>query len=423
MKVTCRACGHVQRVADELAGLKFPCSNCGHSLAIPRRKPVGDEAGGLPPKVGRSATANTPSDRGEVRRPAGKSAGQKKKSGLNAWQTAGVVALVVLMGVIRLAVRLNRAPVAPYAGASPSYMSAPVTPSGPPELGTFHSLGSGVQYSIVFSGGPPSSPRRRFDVYLPEGNHPDGSLPGVLIAPAGSNMLQGMDVGSGDRPEHLPYAKAGFAVVAYSLDGFFEGGQPTTDADVVRGYNEFRAADAGLANTRMALDFVLARLPQVDPRRISVAGHSSAGTLALLAAAREPRLRACVAYAACSDLEEHLAAALRDPALPRVLTDLPNFIRQSSPRTQIATLHCPVLLFHADDDSVAPVGMSIRYASEAKTLGKQVELIRVPHGDHYESMIHEGIPTGIRWLQSLPVADSPAAADSAEVDTSPDMAT
>ena len=41
-------------------------------------------------------------------------------------------------------------------------------------------------------------------------------------------------------------------------------------------------AQAGLVNARNALEFVLARVPEVDPKRIYAAGHSSAGTLALL---------------------------------------------------------------------------------------------------------------------------------------------
>ena len=44
-----------------------------------------------------------------------------------------------------------------------------------------------------------------------------------MIAPAGSNLLTGMSPGSADYDECLPWAKAGFYVVLYSLDGSPEG--------------------------------------------------------------------------------------------------------------------------------------------------------------------------------------------------------
>jgi hypothetical protein len=59
--------------------------------------------------------------------------------------------------------------------------------------------------------------RGKFWLYLPKGQHPAGSLPCILIAGAGSNLITGMDLGDGDRREHLPYARAGFAVLAYEL--------------------------------------------------------------------------------------------------------------------------------------------------------------------------------------------------------------
>ena len=56
-------------------------------------------------------------------------------------------------------------------------------------------------------------------LYLPPGEHAPKSLPCVLIAPAGSTLLAGMGLGEGDEPEHIPYVKAGCAVLSYELDG------------------------------------------------------------------------------------------------------------------------------------------------------------------------------------------------------------
>src|SRR5207249_2157891 len=169
----------------------------------------------------------------------------------------------------------------------------------------------------------------------------------VLVPPAGSTLFAGMDLGEGDRPEHFPYAKAGFAVASFEIDGNVPDGAP--DAAVLKGAREFRAADAGLANAKVALGFILAKVPNIDPNRIYVAGHSSAGTLALLVAEHEPRIKACVAFAPCTDLETRLRPVT--PRLEKAIPGYKDFIRTSSPKTNADKLKCPVFLFHAKDDN------------------------------------------------------------------------
>ena len=139
--------------------------------------------------------------------------------------------------------------------------------------------------------------------YLPPGDHPPGSLPCVLIAPAGSILITGMDLGEGDRKEHLPYVRAGFAVLSYSLDGHVPDRKAASDAQIRQASQEFLAAKAGLTNAKVALEWLTARVPEVDADRIYAAGHSSAGTLALLLAENEPRIKKCAAFAPRSDVE------------------------------------------------------------------------------------------------------------------------
>src|SRR5947209_13976462 len=47
-------------------------------------------------------------------------------------------------------------------------------------------------------------------VYLPAKQAAAGTLPCVLIAPAGTPLIFGINLNEGDRPEHLPYVRAGF---------------------------------------------------------------------------------------------------------------------------------------------------------------------------------------------------------------------
>jgi dipeptidyl aminopeptidase/acylaminoacyl peptidase len=232
--------------------------------------------------------------------------------------------------------------------------------------------------------------------------HPEqaaGKMPLVLVPPAGSTLFCGMSLAEGDRPEHYPYARAGFAVVSFDIDGHIPNLEKASDAALLQGAREFRDAKAGLANAHAALDFVLAKVPSIDTDRIYIAGHSSAATLALLVAEHEPRIKACVAYAPCTDVETRLAAAI--PGLDGALPGYREFLHFSSPRTHAEKLKCPVLVFHAKDDRNIPIRDSTDFVAAVRKTNPQVTLITAPTGGHYDSMINEGIPKGIQWLRKI----------------------
>ncbi|MFO0925013.1 MAG: prolyl oligopeptidase family serine peptidase [Pirellulales bacterium] len=237
-------------------------------------------------------------------------------------------------------------------------------------------------------------------VYEPEGSE---KRPCVLIAPAGSTLLEGKSLAEGDQDEHLPYVQAGWVVIAYSLDG---GSDEMLDEDpsfddnglVGSAFTEFQEASAGLVNARNAMEFALTH-PRVDPRTIFVAGHSSAGTLAVLFAEHEPRVAGCVAYAPCLDLKARFPGPLvrvLESAKPGVA----DFLVRSSPRTHEDRLECPTLIFHAEDDGNVPIEDSRSFVKRLKKKGKPIEIREVPTGDHYDSMIEQGIPIGIEWIKS-----------------------
>jgi dienelactone hydrolase len=251
-----------------------------------------------------------------------------------------------------------------------------------------------------------------------------------------------MDLDDGEyHDETLPYAKAGMAVIHYSLDGGSEVFE-SEKASIKAPYLHFRAACAGVINTRNALELALAKLPMVDPGKVFTAGHSSAGTLALLAAEHEPRIAGAAAFAPAADVEKRMKefqdapAAVTGLAFPR----MKEFITQSSPATHAAALKCPVFLFHSKDDENVPFGDTEAFAAKLRTSGKDVTLEAVdsvadgarqapavparPPGfdvgdaasgdeemsdeefdesdgydSHYTPMIKEGIPRAINWIK------------------------
>ena len=233
-------------------------------------------------------------------------------------------------------------------------------------------------------------------LYTPE--KAAGKLPLVIVPPAGSTLVAGMDLGDGDRAEHFPYAAAGFAVASFEIDGHVP--QNSSDAAILQGAKRFRDARAGLDNAKAALDFVLSKEPNIDPERIYVAGHSSAGTLSLLVAEHDPRIKACIAYAAVTDVEARLGGM--KGVIERAIPGYGAFLHDSSPKTHADELKCPVFLFCAKDDTTVPPNQTTDFAAQLKTTNSAVTLETVARGGHYDSMIRGGIPKGIAWLRKLP---------------------
>lgn len=270
--------------------------------------------------------------------------------------------------------------------------SVPIPPMPDRSAAEPYEVDSGVLLTeLQFTGSGPGQ-NGQIWLYLPPGDHAPGSLPCVLIAPAGTTMMEGMDLGEGDQAEHIPYVQAGFAVVAYSLDG------PTDALFDQSAFDAFRDSMGGVVNGRNALEFVLAKVPEVDPKRIFAAGHSSAGTVALLFAEHEPRLAGVAAYMPVYDLPDRFGSMLR--IVDAQVTGATDFAHRSSPKTHADRLNCPVFLYTADDDSNVPAADVRAAAADLQSRGKEVTVESAPYGDHYQPMIDSGIPAAIEWMKT-----------------------
>jgi dipeptidyl aminopeptidase/acylaminoacyl peptidase len=283
----------------------------------------------------------------------------------------------------------------PYGSPQPSAaLTAPkFDPAQFPPLGPARQLEPGV-FIRESSIGP-----NQVWIYLPEQNPAPASLPCVLIAPAGTPLIYGINLDEGDRPEHTPYVRAGFAVVAYSLSGPV--GDNAPDAAVFAGARAFKDAQGGFNDAERALEFALARVPAIDAKQIYTAGHSSAGTASLLVAENEPRVAACVAYAPCSYVRHRLT----DAGVREIEAQVPGFgafIDQTSPSNGASRLRCPLFLFHAKDDDNVPIAESAAFVEEVKKSNSKVTFVQADHGGHHDGMIKEGIPKAIQWLKALP---------------------
>ena len=264
-----------------------------------------------------------------------------------------------------------------------------------PEPGPMQKIEPGITlYEVTLPKGNVSS---KLWVYLPE-RPGQKKLPCILIGPAGSRLFHGKFLGNGDRPEHLPYVRAGFAVIAYEVDGSMS--DKPDDNELTFAARAFKKADAGVANARAALDYAIAKFPAIDADHIYAAGHSSAATLSLLVSEYEPRIKACIAYAPVCNVVSHLGDQTI-ASLARMVPEFREFIGNSSPDKSPTKLTCPVFLFHANDDSVVSTTQVMTFAMTLKKTNPDVVVVQVAKGNHYDSMIREGIPKGIQWLKGL----------------------
>jgi dipeptidyl aminopeptidase/acylaminoacyl peptidase len=290
---------------------------------------------------------------------------------------------------------------------------APQAPSA--SAGTIHELANGIsvrEVALNRDGNPMT-----VWIYRPAAKL-EGPRPVILIAPAGTPLIWGMKLGDGDRAEHLPWAERGYLVVAYSLDG------PVADREDVAaievGVRAFVRSNAGLDNARAAVELALTSEPRADPERVYTVGHSSAATLALRAGGQLPQVKAIVAFNAVTDVDAHIMPFINpikqmDPLAPARL-------HASSPIAHLSELRFkPVFLFHSTEDAVVPVGESEKLAEALEPFQSPSRLLIVPTGDHYHSMIDQGLPAAMPWLDARAglAPEAPEAPEATETPEAP----
>lgn len=257
-----------------------------------------------------------------------------------------------------------------------------------PAVGQMAKLADGVTKQII-----QLDPTHHVWVYKPA--KIKGKCPLILIGPAGTPLIYGMTVSTGDSDEHTPYARAGCIVVSYDISGPYIRGEGRLENSV----RAFSDANLGVDDAKRALTYALKSIPEVDSHRIIVVGHSSAATLALQAALADDRIQACVAYAPVVDVEARIGKNLTK--IDRTVTGFAAKAQAYSPANHIGEIHKPLFLFHADDDDNVPTDEIRRLAKGTKTS----KLVEVPKGGHYNSMIQQGIPAAIEWMKSQGFVD------------------
>ncbi len=423
----CDGCGRSYKTEEKFLGRTVSCKGCGRSLVIRAAEPGPDvygleEAAPLPPRAA-STTASSAGARPAPAQPS-RAKGEKTSSefsflGLKGALGGAVVVILIVLRVISVINRSQRQDPAPAPAplAIASTVAARPAPAGGaqaptqwtmptlPPLGPWNEIEPGVKFQEVklpSPAGPETMPGHsgKIWVYLPSGEHRPQSLPCVLVTGAGSRLFTGMNLGDGDRAEHLPYARAGFVVVAYEMDGFPPKDENAPDSAYAEPTGAFFRAQAGVVNAKVAIQFVITRLQnEVDLNKLYVAGHSSAATAALLVAAYDPRVKGCAAFAPAIDMDLMFPPNLR-PIIEKLSPGVRDLFTLYNPRAVENRINCPLLLFYAEDDDRFS-GQVKEMADRLKAQGRNVTLLAAASGGHYQSMIEEGIPNAIGWFTSL----------------------
>lgn len=126
------------------------------------------------------------------------------------------------------------------------------------------------------------------------------------------------------------------------------------------------------------------RLPDIDQRNVSIAGHSAGGHLALYVAAKQPvPLRGVAALAPVADLRRAYELRLSSGVVGELMggspEDHPERYRAGSP-VEMLPIVVPQRLVHGTSDTVVPVELSERFVKASKN----AQLIPLPGAGHFD---------------------------------------
>jgi acetyl esterase/lipase len=124
----------------------------------------------------------------------------------------------------------------------------------------------------------------------------------------------------------------------------------------------------------------------LDLTRLVVMGHSAGGQLALCLAAHEPSLRNVISLAGVIDLKQAFSRHLSNDAVAEFLggnpSAVPDHYREADPM-ELTIPHTHQWLIVGSEDDTVPAEFSRAYVAEKKKVGESVELIEIPHTDHF----------------------------------------
>lgn len=216
-----------------------------------------------------------------------------------------------------------------------------------------------------------------------------GTMTGVLDIPSGAGRFPVVLVNHGYAPvsqyyeglDTAPYAdpmaSAGFLTISPSYPGYLGSGPGATGVPSI------------VAEAISDLDLIseLPTLPQADPTRVAVAGHSNGGGVAEILMAADPGLRAAVLYApVSSDMADNAnkwwvhtpggTGGVPDP------TADPAAYALMSPRPWYSPETPPALIMQGTSDPEIPAEWTAATVQALQSDGAHVQFVSFPGATH-----------------------------------------
>jgi dipeptidyl aminopeptidase/acylaminoacyl peptidase len=181
-----------------------------------------------------------------------------------------------------------------------------------------------------------------------------------------------------------PYRDAGYVVLAPILRG--ENGQPGSFSLF---YDE--------VDDVLAAAEYLARQPYVDPGRLYLAGHSSGGCVALLAAMASRRFQAVASFDGMPDMAVVFKPGRKAKEVRFDLND-PRELQVRSALAYAASFKCPARLYYSHQAWEHMHRTSQRTVEVAKERGLDVEAVLV-EGNHF-TMVEPAMKQSIEFFRA-----------------------
>jgi hypothetical protein len=245
-----------------------------------------------------------------------------------------------------------------------------------------------------------------FVVYLP--THPaKAKIPCIFIAPSGTTPLYGQKLTPLGGGEYRHYVKAGYAVITHDVDGAIEDMSKINEVPILTNPDKvtiarlkaYKAADGGVLNAKLAIDYAFAKIPQLDPNAIYTAGYGSGGTIALMTAVADKRVKGAIAFTPVTDIPKKFPSLIDNiaKAVPGYLEAIERF----SPYQNAAKITKPLFIFQDDGSTV---NLSADTNSFIESVSKSNSAVTFFHATVVQNFQYNIPPSGVQesidWLNA-----------------------
>jgi hypothetical protein len=184
--------------------------------------------------------------------------------------------------------------------------------------------------------------------------------------PGRAALLEGHTIDEHDIEAAVQLAKTGVGVMLFDVSRWSANIRPRDFSSIA---GEFIQSECAMHFARNALNFMEARAPMIDMKRIYAYGRGGSARVMLNYAAIEPRIRGVAAVEPMCDPMAHVEGSISQMEMEIHIAKLEKFLNATSPLLRANQIKCPVLLLTAEQEAQTPdlIGETIGDAAASGT--------------------------------------------------------